>query len=213
MLVGLVVVGLSFGFLGDARLPTYDIYSSVGLSEAPRAETAEDLPAPTRSNGPVMAMATWGYVYLVSPVVTLALNVSETPPEYSLIPHRAVGLFLPTVAKRLLGMDQSFEGDFGVLAHNAFNVSTAFREFYAHWGIAGIIIFAIGLGAASAAVWRLRRDPKYLPFICAFSMCAAYTVFNNQFFQPMILTYLFLLLSFPRLADLWAEKRGQPLRL
>jgi hypothetical protein len=81
----------------------------------------------------------------------------------------------------------------GALAHEAFNVGTGFWEIYLDLGICGIAVYSFLIGACGHMLWRTGIGSNRLPVITYFGVCAALSVFSNQFMQLPVLMNLVLL--------------------
>lgn len=178
LMVLVFAFGFAFGFAGDARAPEFSIESSLGFDA-----------------GEVrFAVLLWVYSYLVSPISTLALNWEDTLPQMNLLPINTFESLLPTVVRSALDMKTGFEGYKGALAHDAFNVSTAFLSPFLDWGVAGVLLMAFLIGFFGHIVWNAaRRNALKLPLLCTFNTFGALTIFTNQFTGLTSLLLLLLL--------------------
>ena len=168
----------AFGFAGDARAPDFSIEQSLGF-DAGEAHFATLL---------------WVYSYIVSPISTLALNWENTIPQMNLLPTNTFQSLLPTVVRSAIEMKTGFEGYQGVLAHDAFNVSTAFLSPFLDWGVAGMLLMALLIGFFGHIIWKSAlRNAHKIPLLCTFDTFVALTIFTNQFTGLTSLLLLFLL--------------------
>jgi oligosaccharide repeat unit polymerase len=177
LLLAALVFSIAFGYAGNSRVPEFSIASTVG-----------------RERGSLLSdSGLWIYTYLISPSANLAFNIATQVPDYSFPPRRFLSPVLPSVLRRALGMDIGFNGHAGVLAHEAFNVGTGFWEIYLDLGVAGIAIYSFLIGACGHVLWRSGTRSNKLPVITYFGVCAALSVFSNQFLQlPVIMNLLLL---------------------
>lgn len=182
MVVLAALFALAFGYAGDVRAPEFSIIEALGFD-------ADEIR---------FAALLWIYSYVVSPVATLALNWQNSIPTFELLPSNTLANLLPSAVRSALGMDTGFEGYLGLLAHDAFNVSTAFLAPYLDWGAAGMFGMASMIGWFGHIVWRATlRSALKLPLLCAFNAFVALTIFTNQFIQltPLLLLALLTFLA------------------
>lgn len=166
-----------FGIAGNLRAPEFSIAAALGVEE-------ESL----------FISFAWVYAYMVSPLANLALNWTTESPAYSLIPGNTLAGLLPSVIRMQLGIETGFDGYLGSLAHDAFNVGTAFLAIFFDWGPVGVLLMAAFIGAFGHAIWcRARREPGSIPLLAAFNACVVLTIFTNQFTQLTPLLYMLML--------------------
>lgn len=193
LMVLAVLFAVAFGYAGDVRAPEFSIVEALGFD-------AEEIR---------FAALLWIYSYVVSPVATLALNWQSSIPSFGLLPSNTLANLLPSVVRSALGMDTGFEGYLGSLAHDAFNVSTAFLAPYLDWGAGGMLGMAFLIGLAGHLVWRATlRSALKLPLLCAFDAFVALTIFTNQFTQLTPLLLLALLTYLARRPRVRREPAG-----
>ena len=173
-----VIFALAFGYMGDVRAPDFSIVEALGFDSDQTRSTA----------------LLWIYSYIVSPVSTLALNWEISIPEFTLLPFNTLANLLPSVARSALSMGTGFDSYIGVLAHDAFNVSTAFLAPFLDWGPAGMLVMAFVIGFIGHVVWcAALRNALKLPLLSAYDAFVALTIFTNQFTQLMPLLLLVML--------------------
>ena len=170
-----------FGILGDARADQFSILESTGLKYL----------------DPRLSGAVWVYTYLASPIANLALNISVHSAQLKFIPTTFLLPLLPSAVQRSLGFETGFYGFSGYLAHDAFNVGTAFIQIFIDWGIFGVLLYDFILGFAGHMVWVGYRRTGRTDMLSLFIPCIILTVFSNQFNQlPVILLFvLFAMLT------------------
>jgi oligosaccharide repeat unit polymerase len=174
---------LVFGYVGNIRSPEYSIVSSLGL----------------QSDEIHWQLLLWIYAYIVSPISNLALNWQSTNPEFNLLPLNTFVGLLPSVLRASLGIVTGFNAYQGQIAHNAFNVATAFLGPFLDWDIAGVFLLAICIGFFGHLVWvSACRNALRLPLLCTFDTFVALSIFTNQFAGLTPLLLLGLLAYFPR---------------
>lgn len=184
ILIGVVVFVAAFGFLGDIRAEEFSILVSTGLSYL----------------DPRLSGLVWAYAYLASPVANLALNVSVNTAELKIVPVTFLLPLLPSFVQRALGYEVGFLGFSGYLAHDAFNVGTAFIQIFIDWGIVGTVLYAFILGIFGHAVWHGFVRSGRADIISLFIPCIVLTIFSNQFNQLPIILLFILFASFTRIA-------------
>jgi oligosaccharide repeat unit polymerase len=184
ILTGVVVFVAAFGFLGDIRAEEFSILASTGLSDL----------------DPRFSGLVWVYAYLASPIANLALNVSVDTAELKVVPVTFLLPLLPSFIQRALGYEVGFLGFSGYLAHDAFNVGTAFIQIFIDWGIIGILLYSFVLGMFGQIVWRGFVRTGRADIISLFIPCIVLTIFSNQFNQLPIILLFILFASFTRVA-------------
>jgi len=169
--VATVLFILVFGFAGDVRNTDFSVHRAIS------SDKLQDW-----NSGVV-----WVYVYLVSPISNLALNIEHGNAEFNWVPLRFLTPMVPSVILNQMGIDTSFRGSLGELVNPAFNVGTAFLGIYFDWGVSGILLFSFSLGAIGHYIWiQAMRRPTMLVIVAGYSACCALTVFTNQFNQLTI---------------------------
>ena len=164
-----------FGILGDARADQFSILESTGLGDI----------------DPRLSGLVWAYTYLSSPIANLALNISVNSAQPKLIPTTFLLPLLPSAVQRWLGFETGFFGFSGYLAHDAFNVGTAFIQIFIDWGLLGVVAYDFLLGFLGHMIWRGYCRTGRADMLSLFIPCIVLTVFSNQFNQlPVILLFL-----------------------
>lgn len=172
------IFSFAFGLAGDVRAPEFLIATSLNFD----ADQEWYVPL------------IWIYAYIVSPLATLALNWEVTTPVMHIFPSNSLTGLVPSVVREAMGVDTGFTGYLGVLAHDAFNVSTAFLAPYLDWGFSGIFLMAFFIGFFGHLTWRAALiDAAKLPILSAYNAYVALTIFTNQFTQltPLLLLAMF----------------------
>jgi len=165
-----------FGILGNARAEQFSILQSTDLGYL----------------DPRYSIFVWIYAYLTSPIANLALNISVHSAELKLIPTTFLLPLLPSAVQSWLGFNTGFYSFSGYLAHDAFNVGTAFIQIFIDWGTFGVYLYDMILGFTGHIVWNNYRRTGRADIISLFIPCVVLTVFSNQFNQLPILLLLLL---------------------
>ena len=183
ILLGVVAFVAAFGFLGDIRAEEFSILASTGLSDL----------------DPRLSGLVWAYAYLASPIANLALNVSVNTAELKVLPVTFLLPLLPSFIQRALGYEVGFLGFSGYLAHDAFNVGTAFIQIFIDWGTLGVVLYSFILGIFGQVVWKRYVRSGRADIISLFIPCIVLTIFSNQFNQLPIILLFVLFASFTRI--------------
>lgn len=176
-LIGIVSLAFFavFGILGDARADQFSILESTGLGDI----------------DPRLSGLVWVYTYLSSPIANLALNISVNSAQLKAVPTTFLLPLLPSAVQNWLGFETGFFGFSGYLAHDAFNVGTAFIQIFIDWGIGGVLVYDFILGLSGHLIWRSYCRKGRADILSLFIPCIVLTVFSNQFNQlPVILLFL-----------------------
>lgn len=182
IIIGALLFIAVFGFIGDIRSEEFSILYSTGLSYL----------------DPRLSGLVWAYAYLASPLANLALNVSVNTAEIKIVPVTFLLPLLPSFVQRALGYEVGFLGFSGYLAHDAFNVGTAFIQIFIDWGLIGIVLYAFILGIFSQIIWRSFRKTGRADIISLYIPCIILTIFSNQFNQLPIILLFILFVAFTR---------------
>lgn len=174
IILGILGFLFAFGVLGDARADKFSILQSTGLGDI----------------DPRYSGLVWIYTYLVSPVANLALNVSAGTAQLKTVPTTFLLPLLPSAVQQWLGFQTGFFAFSGYLAHDAFNVGTAFIQIYIDWGMVGLVAYDFVLGFVGHLAWRNFRRTGRADMLSLFIPCIVLTVFSNQFNQlPVIMLF------------------------
>jgi len=163
----LVVFAFVFGIAGEAR-SDFSIVSGLGLNE----------------DEFIFPALLWVYSYMVAPIISLSINWGVITPEFSIFPLNTFSSLLPSVVRGALGLDLGFSSYIGslTLAHNAFNVMTAFMSPYLDWGAYGVVIMSTTIGFIGHLVWMSSLgNPSKIPLLCVINAYVLLTIFTNQF--------------------------------
>ena len=173
--VGAALFLVVFGVLGDARAEQFSILDSTGLTDV----------------DPRLSGFVWVYTYLVSPIANLALNTSVDSSQIKFFPRTFLFPLLPSAVQRSLGYQTGFFGFSGYLAHDAFNVGTAFIQIFIDWGMLGIFVFDFTLGFVGHLIWCSYRRTGRTDILALYIPCVMLTIFTNQFTQlPVLLLFV-----------------------
>lgn len=184
VLAGLAAFLVVFGVLGDARADQFSILKSTGY----------------RDIDPRLSGVIWAYTYIASPISNLSLNISIDSTQLKVIPTTFLLPLLPSAIQSSLGFETGFNSYSGYLAHDAFNVGTAFIQIFIDWGILGVALYDIALGFIGHAIWRVYKITGRADILSVFIACIILTIFSNQFNQLPILLLFSLSIIFTRVS-------------
>jgi oligosaccharide repeat unit polymerase len=183
ILVGLAILVVFFGLIGDLRSGGSDLIRAVGR---PTANFPDWLPSGFL----------WAYIYLTTPLNNLFNTIQLNPSvdEYTLV--ATTSQLLPSFLRNLIFTQAA---DQGSLVDDNLNVSTGFVGPYTDMGLAGIIFFGALIGVLSAVFWRNRQRSFFLLGYLFVAQAIILSIFYNQ---VLFLPYLFQLVWF------WYMLRG-----
>lgn len=167
---------LVFGYLGDSRAEQFSITAATGI----------DLD--NRLSGLV-----WVYAYVTSPLANLTLNVATHSEQLKIVPQTFLSPLVPSFVQHMLGFETGFFSFSGYLAHEAFNVGTAFMQIYIDWGLTGVFFYDVVIAFFGHVIWRKFIDTGRSDILALYIACALLTIFSSQFNQLPIMLLVALL--------------------
>lgn len=178
LLLAVMLVGLSFGWLGDARTGADKF---IGLA-MPSDSYPEYLPSG----------ALWVYMYAVTPLMNLLNTINTSCGCESWFFGNTLAPLLPSFLRvALLPVDKIEKGN---VVSEAFNVSTAFVDPYTDSGYVGIAIFTLVISVSTIYFWYGKTTRDLLIF-SVLLQALILTIFYNHFFSlPVISQVLWIYL-------------------
>lgn len=173
ILVGLIIIVLVFGFLGDMRSGSEQFRSL--------AEPTESYPDWLPSG------FLWAYIYISTPINNLIFTMHTVSPENNpLFPNTTAALF-PSVLREIVYGNRLSMATSGNLVTEAFNVSTAYIGPFQDYGLSGIVLFSILIAFACMFFWY-RSSLSDLLIFSVLVQCLVFTLFFDLFFALPVIT-------------------------
>ena len=176
LLAGMLSFILAFGVIGDIRQGSANMIRELAQ---PTDEYPDWLPSG----------ALWGYIYITTPINNLVYNVQETRPAYDPLFPNTVATLFPSVIRTVIYGDQLSDAESGQLVVSAFNVSTAYVGPYQDFGLTGMTLFSVMIGATCFFFW-VRNDLKGVLMLAVVTQCLILTLFFDHFFYLPVITQL-----------------------
>jgi oligosaccharide repeat unit polymerase len=176
LIAGMLSFILIFGFIGDIRQGSTNAIRQLAQ---PTDEYPEWLPSG----------ALWAYIYITTPINNLVYNAQETRPTYNPLFPNTVATLFPSVIRTIIYGDRLSDVESGQLVVSAFNVSTAYVGPYQDFGLTGMTLFSVMIGATCFFFW-VRNDLKNVLMLAVTTQCLILTLFFDHFFYLPVITQL-----------------------
>jgi oligosaccharide repeat unit polymerase len=169
-----VFIGLSFGWIGDARTGA-DKFINLAM---PSESYPDKLPSGVL----------WVYMYAVTPLMNMLYTINTSCGCESAFFGNTIAPLLPSILRSLLLPTDRIEK--GNVISEAFNVSTAFVDSFTDSGYVGVAIFTAIIAVPTIYFWHKTAVRDSIIF-AILAQCLILTIFYNHYFSLPVISQVF----------------------